>query len=191
MPARSRRVGAIAIVCSGLVMPAWAGEATDCDRLAASPYDPARLAPGVSYQALDAAAAVAACRDDLARWPDQPRVAFQLGRALLKAGAGEEGLALYRQAAEAGYLPAVHNIAALYAEGQVVKQDLGHALRLYLLAAEAGFAPSQFSLGLCYLAGQGIIADREKGLSWIRLAAAQDFQPARDWLAANQQALTP
>lgn len=172
-------------------MPAWAGEATDCDRLAASPYDPARLAPGVSFQALDAAAAVPACRADLARWPGEPRVAFQLGRALLKAGAAEEGLAHYREAAEAGYLPAVHNIAALYAEGQVVPRDLGHALRLYLLAAEAGFAPSQFSLGLCYLAGQGIIADREKGLSWIRLAAAQDFQPARDWLAANQQALTP
>ncbi len=180
-----------AIVCSSLLSSAWAGEATDCDRLAASPYDPARIAPGVAFAALDAPAAVAACRAALAAAPDTPRLAFQLGRALIKAGEGMAGLEQYRLAAEGGYLAALHNIGALYAEGQVVPRDLGQAMRWYLLAAEHGFPPSQFSLGLAYLTGQGIMANREKGLAWIRLAAEQQFQPALDWLAAHQLAITP
>jgi len=191
MRASRRRAGLLLALLCGLVSPAWAGEATDCDRLAASPHDPARTAPGVPFAALDAPAALAACQAALAAAPGEPRLAFQLGRAQAKGGDFAAARASYTTAAEGGHLAALHNLAALFAEGQGVERNLATALRLYLLAAERGFAPSQFQLGLAYLAGQGIVADRAKGLAWIRLAAGQDFVPAREWLVANQEAQSP
>lgn len=180
--------GLALFACLVPVLPSAAGEVTDCDRLAASPFDPARVAEGVAFAALDAAAALAACDAALAAAPGDPRLTFQLGRAQVKSGDPVAGAVSYARAAEAGSVAALHNLAALYAEGRGVGRDLGTALRLYLLAAERGFAPSQFQLGLAYLAGQGIVADRDKGLAWIRLAAGQGFPPAVEWLSANRQA---
>ena len=156
-----------------------AAGAEDCDRLAASPHDPARRGEGVPYAALDAPAAIAACAAARDAAPEEPRFAFQLGRALAKAGRVEEALAAYRAAAERGHLAALHNVAQLYEEGLLPAEGPATAVRWYLLAAERGFAPSQLRLGLAYLAGEGIVADASKGLAWIALAAGQGFAPAQ------------
>lgn len=151
----------------------------DCDRLAASPHDPARRGEGVPFAALDAPAAIAACAAARAEAPGEPRFAFQLGRALAKAGRAEEALAAYLAAAEGGHLAALHNVAQLYEEGLLPAAGPATAVKWYLLAAERGFAPSQLRLGLAYLAGEGIVADAAKGIAWIALAAEQGFAPAQ------------
>ena len=55
---------------------------TDCDRLAAMPYDTGHASslPGVEQDRIDIPAATAACNDAMARYPDVARFAFQAGR---------------------------------------------------------------------------------------------------------------
>lgn len=175
-PIRDAALLLAALAC--LVAPAAAGT-VDCDRLAASPHDPLRQGEGVPYDALDAAAAIAACEAALAAAPEEPRFAFQLGRALAKAGRVEEALTAYRAAAERGHVAALHNVAQLYEEGLLPAAGPATAVKWYLLAAERNFAPSQLRLGLAYLAGEGIYPDKAKGVAWIALAAGQGFAPAQ------------
>lgn len=167
-----------AILGFALTAPALAGGG-DCDRLAASPHDPQRRAEGVPFAALDASAAIAACEAALEASPEEPRLAFQLGRALARAGQDAAALEAYRAAARLGHLAALHNIGQLHETGRLPGGGAAAANRWYLLAAERGFAPSQLRLGLAYLAGAGIVADKAKGAAWIALAAGQGFGPAQ------------
>ncbi len=65
---------------------------TECDRVAAHPDDPLRVARGVETRAMDLPAAIAACRRDLAQDPNNPRLRYQLARALTYAGEVNEAL---------------------------------------------------------------------------------------------------
>jgi localization factor PodJL len=71
-----------------------------------------------------------------------------------------------RDAALAGDPAAAFEVAARYAEGRVVSQDLATAAAWYHRAAEAGLAPAQYRLGSIYEKGLGVPKD---------LAAAQDW----------------
>jgi hypothetical protein len=55
---------------------------TECDRLAGHAEDPNKVTPGVPEARVDLPAAIAACRADLAGDPGNPRLQYQLGRAL-------------------------------------------------------------------------------------------------------------
>ena len=59
---------------------------TDCDRVAAHPDDPLRVARGVETREMDLPAAIAACRQDLVKDPTNPRLSYQLARAMTYAG---------------------------------------------------------------------------------------------------------
>jgi len=71
-----------------LALPCFIADASaqvaDCDALAASPFDRSRPAAvaGVNLAKLDAAKAVPACRKAIEERPDDPRIMFQLARAL-------------------------------------------------------------------------------------------------------------
>lgn len=80
----------------------WSREPTDCDRLAAHPADPERVTPGVE-PIVDLPAAIAACRADLVRDPTNPRLNYQLARALTYSGAGREALPHLERAVAAKY----------------------------------------------------------------------------------------
>jgi hypothetical protein len=80
----------------------WSREPTDCDRLAAHPADPERVAPGVEPVA-DLAAAIDACRAALVRDPANPRLHYQLARVLTYSGAGGEALPHLERAVAAKY----------------------------------------------------------------------------------------
>jgi hypothetical protein len=82
----------------------YSQEATQCDRLAAHPDDPLKVAPGISENSMDKPAAIAACQSAVAADPDNPRLNYQLGRALGYSGRGAEALP-YRDKAVAGDYP--------------------------------------------------------------------------------------
>jgi hypothetical protein len=87
-----------------LASPAAAQDVTECDRLAAHPLDPDKVAPGVPEGKVDLAAAIPACQAAVKADPKNPRLNYQLARVLGYAGRGDEA-APYREAAVAGDYP--------------------------------------------------------------------------------------
>lgn len=144
-----------------------------CDRLAAAPLDPDRPrgVAGVDRSDIDSAAATQACRAALALQPDNPRLMFELGRALAKDGVGEETLALYRKAAAAGHAGAMNNLGAIYEGGRGVTRDIAQAMRWYRRSADAGDGSAMRRLGLIYERGDGVPRDPFEALTWFRKAA--------------------
>jgi hypothetical protein len=97
---------------------------TECDRLAAHPDDPHRVAPGVSQTQVDLARAVTACREAVARDPQNPRLNYQYARVLGYSGRGAEGLANRQAAVAADYPQALFVIGfiTLYGMNQQPKE---------------------------------------------------------------------
>ena len=76
-----------------------------CDQAASDSSDHRRAATPVADAQLRAAEAVEACRKGLAERPDEPRLQYQLARALRAAGDGEAANQLIRRAANPGTRP--------------------------------------------------------------------------------------
>lgn len=124
----------------GLLMAgaAFAGEPTDCDRLAGSPTDPNRVGAGIGLYGIEPAEAIAACERALATDPHNPRLLFNLGRAHAarnlvdkqpdaKAQAGQS----FKAAADQNYPAAQVELAAFYWLGWGgFQQDTDQAMRL-------------------------------------------------------------
>lgn len=82
---------------------AWDRTVTACDRLAGHHDDPEAVTEGVSREAMDLEAAIAACLDAVAADPDNPRLNYQLARAYGYSGLHDEGQAYRDAALRAGY----------------------------------------------------------------------------------------
>jgi TPR repeat protein len=147
----------------------------ECDRLAASPSDTLPVGvTGVPVEQLDPGKAIPACRAALAAHPDNPRLNFQLGRALQKEGgdaADAEALRWFRKAADAGNAGAMSNLGSLYVTGKGVAKDEAEALRWFRKAADAGNAGAMSNLGSLYVTGKGVAKDEAEALRWFRKAA--------------------
>jgi uncharacterized caspase-like protein len=134
---------------------------TDCDRLAAMPYDTGH-APGlagVEFENINITAAAAACNDAIAQYPDVIRFTFEAGRV---AGARKdytEARRLYDKAAAAGYAMAMNNIGGMYEGGEGVARNYAEAVRWYSKAAAAGEPIAMIDLGWLYEHGQGVAQD--------------------------------
>jgi hypothetical protein len=76
---------------------------TQCDRLAAHPDDPEKVSPGVSQQAMDKDAAIAACKAAVSADPRNPRLNYQLARAMGYSGRHEEAQPYRDVAVMSGY----------------------------------------------------------------------------------------
>lgn len=114
-------------------------EPAECDRLAAHPDDPFRLAPGVPTSVMDRAAAIRACRAELAKSAGNPRLAYQLGRALTYDGRVKEALPYLEQSASAGYPQSLFVLGYLYLEGAYrTPRDVCRAAELIREAALYG-----------------------------------------------------
>ena len=85
----------------------------------------------------------------------------------------------YAQAAGAGDLFAMNNLAALYERGPEILRNLAGARRWYGAAARTGFGPAQFNLGRMLAAGIGGTADHTEAADWLRRAAAAGVTEAR------------
>lgn len=112
---------------------------TECDVLAAHPDDPQRMADGVADDDIVPRLAIMACEDAAASDPEDPRHAFQLGRALLVMGQKEKARHQFERAASAGSAAAEAYIGDLYQFGYGVTQDNKKALEHYRKAAAGDF----------------------------------------------------
>lgn len=167
---------ATAIVLTGLLAAGSASAAaTDCDRLAAAPNDPERPAgvAGVAIVAIDMEKAVPACRAALAATPDDPRIKYQLARALSlgNEAAVKESNTLLRQSAEAGYPSAMYYFGFMVEYGFGFPRDEAAAIEWYRKAAAAEFPRAMVAMGKVLLAGKGITADPPAAVEWFRRGA--------------------
>ncbi|KAJ3058683.1 hypothetical protein HDU99_006696 [Rhizoclosmatium hyalinum] len=79
---------------------------------------------------------------------------------------------LIMEASEKGYLPATHDLALCYLNGDGVQKNTKRSVELLTKAAEGGFVMSQLSLANRLLAGEGVKKDEKLGFSWVKKAAA-------------------
>ena len=99
----------------------------------------------------------------------------------------------YERAAEAGNRMSMHNLAALYAGGQLGKQQFDSAAKWFEEAANRGLTDSQFNLGMLYARGLGVPQSLEDSFKWFGIAALsgdKDAAKARDDIARSLDAET-
>lgn len=95
--------------------------------------------------------------------------------SLYERGAGvtkdeAKALALYRKAAAAGHVRAMHNLGVLLS-AHGTPQDYREAASWFERAAMAGLADSQYNLALLYERGLGLDQDLSRAYFWYRVAA--------------------
>ncbi|MCB9993074.1 MAG: SEL1-like repeat protein [Hyphomicrobiaceae bacterium] len=81
------------------------------------------------------------------------------------------GPAELRQAAADGNPQAEYEVAAIYAEGRAVQQDMQKAEDWYQRSAEQGFAPAMYLLANMYENGTGVDKDAEQAAYWYERGA--------------------
>jgi uncharacterized protein len=147
---------------------------TDCDRLAASPFDlqrPREVA-GVATGKIEIQPAARACDEAMQRYPDVARFAYQAGRVADARGdyAGER--AFMEKASALGSAPAMNSLGLIHHVGLGVKQDFAEARRWYEKAVALGNTTAMINLGDLYESGRGVKKDFAAARGWYEKAAA-------------------
>lgn len=155
---------------------------TACDRWASDPLDPQRIAPAVPWNAVNTRQAIRDCVADLAKDPENPRLKFNLARALDLAERFAEAESYYNSAAEQGYGAAYRNLGYMYRNGRGVARDDQRAADYYLKAALRGVPAGRGGLGMMYEQGWGVPQSAADSIRWLNLAAEDNFTPAVDHL---------
>ncbi|MEX1206420.1 MAG: hypothetical protein WEB85_14345 [Dongiaceae bacterium] len=145
-----------------------------CDRLAAGPDDPRRQADPVEIERMDAAAAVAACAAAVERDPENARLHYQHGRALLAAGRIMEARKAWRRAILFDYEAAYFDLAQLYltTEGYLRSERADEITHFLTRAAMGGHGGAAAALGRLY-EGEGYLItgiNAEEAVPWYALA---------------------
>ena len=146
---------------------------SDCDRLAASPFD---LNRPIAITAVDFNRIDVSRRFPHAGPRSSPTrtilASFQLARALERAGGAEaEAFDLYRKAVDANYVAAINGLGSMYAHGKGVPTDEAEAARLYRKASEAGNLAAMNNLGNMYFDGRGVPKNETEAVRWYQRAA--------------------
>jgi len=117
----------------------YSQEVTECDRLAAHPEDPFRVAPGLERPAIDLPAATAACEQAVRKDPGNPRLNYQLARVYGYSGQGEKAIPHRAVAVDADYPQALFVVGYLYLFGlNKQPQDTCRAAQLIRRSAQQG-----------------------------------------------------
>ncbi|HSK41046.1 MAG TPA: caspase family protein, partial [Arenibaculum sp.] len=111
---------------------------TPCDVWASNPHDPQRLVPGVEWGLVNTREAIRDCAVAVAAEPENPRLLYNLGRALDIAERFAEAEAFYRRAADARYSTAFWSLGYMYRNGRGRVRDLREAAGFYARAALLG-----------------------------------------------------
>ena len=156
--------------------------ATACDMLAAHPFDPQRVAPGVIWVKIDGKAAVDACKTAVEKSPDVPRLRYQLGRALDKFDDHAAARAAFEIAAKRGYPRAQGAFGtSLLESGDENRKAEG--ITWLRSAAEAGDTIAQYDLADHLHEGTLISRDLREARRLAMLAAAQGLPEAHQTIA--------
>ncbi len=156
-----------------------AAPVTRCDRIGANPADPDRVSAGVHWGVLDGQAAREACAEALRRYPDEPRLLYQYGRALSRLDRYDEAVPVLSKAAEYGHLIAYMGLGSIY---HFVTVNYSEAASWYRQGAELGSAGAQTLLGDMYRNGEGFAPDPKAAIEWYRKAAVQGYSVAQQKL---------
>ena len=134
---RSRTVlCAVALVLNVTNATAQNAPVTDCDKLAASPDDPQRKAPGVALSKIKPKMAIPACETAVGKFPNDARFNFQLGRAYSRAKNYQTAVEHYKKSAEQDYLSAQFNLGTMYYNGHGTAKDYVRAYMWFSLSGE-------------------------------------------------------
>ena len=152
-----------------------------CDRLAAVEFDPANAGAvrGVALEKIDAAGALSACQDAVARFPDENRFKVILARAHVAAQRYAEALEILRPLAASGDSAAEVLLGFCHESGFGVPKDEAEAVRLYRSAADRNNPRAQHAIGVAYLNGRGMAKDEAEAMRWFRKAADLGFALAQ------------
>jgi uncharacterized caspase-like protein len=158
----------------------------ECDRLAALPGDTQKAAGaiGVKFDKVNGAAAVSACTRAVERFPDVPRLAYQLGRGFNAKKDYAEALRWYEKAHEKGHVAAMIGTGGLYEYGEGVKRDYAEARRWYEKAAGTGNAVANYNIGKLYYYGQSVKLDYAEARRWYEKAAELGYADAMNDLGS-------
>jgi len=145
---------------------------TDCDRLAAMPYDTGHAPElaGLEVDKINVAAAAVACNDAMQRYPEVARFTFEAGRVATAGKDFAEARRLYDKAAAAGYAMAMNNIGAFYEGGNGTRIDYAEAARWYGKAVALGEPIAMVDLGWLYATGHGVTKDYGEAIRLYELA---------------------
>ena len=156
-----------------------------CDRLAANPSDPRKIGPGVPAEAIDVKWAIPACLEAAQQFPDEPRFAYQLGRAFMRFKQCERAKPQFEAAVARNYAIAFNELGLLYTSGcgTSVPKDDAAAVVLYKKGAELGVLPAQFNLALRHAGGRGVPKDEAEALRLYTAAADAGYPSAKRELA--------
>jgi hypothetical protein len=141
--------------------PLRQGIVTDCDRLAAMPYDTGHgwKLPGLEVDKINVATAGPACNDAMQRYPDVMRFVLEAGRVATARKDYATARRFYEQAAASGYAMAMNNIGAMYEGGYGMPVNYVEAARWYQKAVDAGEPVGMVDLGWQYETGHGVKKD--------------------------------
>ncbi|HTN64308.1 MAG TPA: caspase family protein, partial [Devosia sp.] len=144
-----------------------------CERLATHPNDETAAFAGVpaARLALNAQAAIDACRLAHSEFPDVHKYTAMLARALYVGGQSEEAIGLFRAAAAAGNIRAMTTLGAFYETGTGVAQDLAMAADFYQRASDAGAADATVNLARMLAEARGVPQDIPRAVQLLETAS--------------------
>ena len=124
----------------------WSAGSSECDRLAAAPYDPDRRAPGVLLEQIVADNAIAACAKTNGT-NSTARSIYQRGRAEWANDNPEAAARDFEKAASLGYRAAQVDLGMLLSRTGTHQTDLTRATALFQHAWNDGVTIAAFELG--------------------------------------------
>jgi TPR repeat protein len=165
-------------VSAPAAMPAAPAPETECDRLAAHPFDPDAVATGVFYADLDADKVVEACQAAITDYPQEARFFTQLARGLHKAGKPSLAYAASKQGAELGSGQSMAYLGVLYKNGTSVAESQPEALAWFDKAAAAGNPGGMVFAAAMYRDGVGTDRNYERAAELYKQASDLDVAEA-------------
>lgn len=167
------KTAAAAFILVTAMTPAMAqtAPATECDTLAARPDDIAKVKPGVEFEDIDADKALAACQKAVAQYPSEPRLIFQLGRAMDAGKNYMQAMFWYEKAGNLGHISSMTSAGFLHQNGLGTPLDYGRAMQWHQKAAALGDAGGMYNIGVLYEDGFGMTEDKDEARRWYKKAA--------------------
>jgi TPR repeat protein/peptidoglycan hydrolase-like protein with peptidoglycan-binding domain/uncharacterized protein YecT (DUF1311 family) len=153
---------------------------TGCDRLAANPSDPDKVAElsGVDFAKIEVDPAIHACEQAVEKFPSVRRFQFQLGRAYFKAKR-EEARSWFEKAVALNSAAAMQGLGVLYSTGiQGTPKNESEARTWFERGAALNYPPSMAALGEVYRKGYGVPVDYEEARKWYEKAASLNYASA-------------
>nr|WP_321457843.1 hypothetical protein [uncultured Cohaesibacter sp.] len=152
--------------------PATPAPETDCDRLAAHPFDPDAVAKGVFYADLNAEKVIEACQEAIASHPEEARFYTQLTRGFHKAGKRELAYSATLRGAELGSGQSMAYLGVMYKNGETVGKSQSEALSWFEKAAKNGNPGGMVFAASMYRDGVGTARNYKRAAELFAKASA-------------------